>query len=563
MEISLTNYQKILSKELLKVSEKNTVRECDELEKGHFQAYVDEKGNDSYDVLINLNNRGIVTDYSCDCKSKGSFCRHTTALLRFISTKGNVATRVSKTVKINPLENLVQNADPDKLKIWLKELLVKNKDLELAFMHQFADTEKRYTPADIKKATADAVKAIIKNKKNIEPSEAKRIAALWAEIHETQLAQYCAAVADENDFQNLNALVEACEETLVRIVTNSNKLYKYITDTLSKITQPVHDLKDETAWDKATGFFVARMNVDYFKPRIHYLLFLSGILDISDSNRKKRLISKLVTQYAQTNLQKCNYSEAYTNIIFSLVKNNDLFPEYSTIFKPILFKNEYNKELITLLIRNNQVSLAEKYCREQIKGNFKKEYNTPYLQLLKEIYTIKKDDLKLAEVLAELFPLTFDFDDFLFIYDRIKDEEEKKKWRTKMFTKARNTSYGQNSKGILFSFQLLDYEEKYKKMIELINSNTRYDIIAKYADKMLLTDKAGFVHAIMNKDDSFPFRYSSAETENEVVFAELSAILLKHYSKKELIMIIEHRKKSSYYYRLNDFLAYLVKQHLS
>jgi hypothetical protein len=74
MELSLKNYKTVLSKDLLKKAEKNTVRECDETEKGHFIAYVDE-GHDSFDVSLTVINNDAISAHSCDCKNGSKFCR--------------------------------------------------------------------------------------------------------------------------------------------------------------------------------------------------------------------------------------------------------------------------------------------------------------------------------------------------------------------------------------------------------------------------------------------------------------------------------------------------------
>ena len=58
-KVSVKNFSSVLPKDLLKLAEKNKVRECDETEKGHFVAYVDE-GTDSYDVSLVIEGKGVV-----------------------------------------------------------------------------------------------------------------------------------------------------------------------------------------------------------------------------------------------------------------------------------------------------------------------------------------------------------------------------------------------------------------------------------------------------------------------------------------------------------------------
>lgn len=60
MEITLTNYKATRPPDLLKKATKGSVRECDEIEKGHFQAYVDENDK-TFDTYLKVNIEGDVT----------------------------------------------------------------------------------------------------------------------------------------------------------------------------------------------------------------------------------------------------------------------------------------------------------------------------------------------------------------------------------------------------------------------------------------------------------------------------------------------------------------------
>ena len=134
MEISVKNYRNILPKEIIQKAEKVKVRECDELEKGHFQAYLDD-GETSFDVTIIINSKGEVTGHLCDCKSRVAFCRHKTALLLFVAKDMKVKGRIKGSKSISQVETLLEDADPERLKAWIRELLSRNQDLSLAFIH--------------------------------------------------------------------------------------------------------------------------------------------------------------------------------------------------------------------------------------------------------------------------------------------------------------------------------------------------------------------------------------------------------------------------------------------
>jgi hypothetical protein len=551
MELSLNKIKNLLPKGIIAQAGKNTVRECDEIEMGHFQAYVDEKDK-SFDVSVSLDDGGELTDHSCDCKSKHPICQHKAALLLYI-VKGKKARPSSGNNKKNSqLGYLVDEVDVDKLRIWIKELLAKNKDLELAFIHQFANQQKKYTPADVKRLTLDAVKAVVKGRKKAEASEVKKIVELWADMHDSFVNQYCNHPSDDMSFLNFHAIIEAVEETQLKIITSSNRFNKYLENKLSGIMASLHNLREEEAWHITTGYFLDRIHDGPFRFRLNYLSFLVNLLVNSHPERKKLLLDRLLKQYATCDPSTLYNGAIYTETMFHMVMENDLFDQYYDILKPIRFNNEYNFDLITELIESGYLRLAEKYCQEQIKGNFREEFNLLYLQLLREIYVREKDDSKLSEVLMELFPQTYNFEDYLFIIARIADEEETKKWRSKILARARQASH--HPAAMDFSFKLMDYEKKYKKMIEYINEYTSYNLIARYAEKMVLTDKNGLLKAILHKYDSL------YQIEDETTVSDLTAIVdisYKHCSKEEIELVINHAGRSGWSFKPNMLIAYI------
>jgi hypothetical protein len=168
MELNLKNYTTSLPKELLKLAEKNIVRECDEIEKGRYVAYVDE-GEDSYDVSLTILKNGEIKMAECDCKNNKIFCRHKTALLLFITGAKKEKKPAKVKAKANKSDALLEDTALHELKDWVKNLLLKNPDIELAFVHHFSAKNHLFTAEEIEKLTNDAVKAVVKNKKILIP----------------------------------------------------------------------------------------------------------------------------------------------------------------------------------------------------------------------------------------------------------------------------------------------------------------------------------------------------------------------------------------------------------
>ena len=553
MELTLKNYTTTLPKDIILMAKKNKVRECDETEKGHFIAYVDE-GSESFDVSLTVKAVGKIAAHTCDCDSAHSFCRHKTALLLYIATGENPKNSVKIKKKESKAGALLDMAGHIELKEWIKGVIAKNKDIELSFIHHFSVKEK-LTPLEVIKITSDAIKAVIANKKTIDPTQLKKLVELWAEMLAPVIDDYYGNVIDEKSFLNFHTMLESWLTFQAKVETNSNKVAKYIDTVLQGSQGPIADLINEEAWDKAVSYFISKVPEEVNRIRFHYLSHLKNITSISSPYRKEKIISLLAKQFGKSSPDSLINGASYCKFIFDIVDENGLFSKYYQLFKPIRFDNIYNQKLIGLLIQNDNLDIAKKYCEEQISYNFREEYSIPYLQNLKEIFTIQNDEDNLAKVMSVLFPYTFDFDEYLVIIKTLA-EEEKKSCRTKILSKARNASRNRNSPAIAFCFRLMDYEKGYKKMIDYIGTYTPYSLILSYFEPMFAADKAKLLEAIVRKGDDYYRPFDSSENI-KTCFPGLFELSVKLYSASYLKAVISNAEKNSWGYSgLNQFLRY-------
>jgi hypothetical protein len=558
MELTLKNYAKVLSKDLLLPSKKNQVRECDETQKGHFVAYVDE-GSESFDVSLELAAGGKIARHACDCSSSTGFCRHKAALLIYIANGKKEKSPIKIRKKESKADTLLEAAGTDELKAWLRGVIEKNKDIQLSFIHHFSVKE-LLTPADVTRITTDAIKAVAGNKKTVDQTQLKKLVELWSEMHAPVITHYQANPADEKSFVNFHTVLESCLDFQVKADTSSNRVPKFVEVTLQKSQEAINNLHNEQAWEKAVGYFIDHVPEGAYYVRMHYLVHLKNIIAIGSEDRKIKIIDWLAKQFKKAKPDEMSYGIQYSKFIFDLIAEQGLFPAYYTLFKPIRFDNDYNERLISLLIENNQLDMAKKYCNEQIKGNYREEYNVPYLKSLKEIFVIQNDQENLAKVLSALFPYTFQFDDYLFIIDRLPDEE-KKKWRTKILARARNAANGRNSNAIEFCFQLMNYEKNYRKLIECIDSHTPFTVILRYFEPMVQGDKTRLLEAILRKSDDSWFESSANAEKDAACFPELFALVKKHYPANYLTAALKNAEKNKWsYLHFNRFIVYMKKQ---
>jgi hypothetical protein len=295
---------------------------------------------------------------------------------------------------------------------------------------------------------------------------------------------------------------------------------------------------------------------------LYYLQHLKNISSISSDERKKILLDAIVQHYAKAKSLNIHSSHVFAMQLFEMVQAEGMFQKYYGIFNPIEWKNEYNEKLIGQLINIKQYSIAEKYCLAQIASNYREEYNLIYWVLLKKIYTITNNNDALANVLSNLFPYTFGFDDYLFISSRIQDEEERKKWRTKMLSKAGQLSRNGNPDAITFYFQLANEEKRYKKMIDYIDGYTPYGTILQYFEPMALTDKTQLLYKMLHKHEEWGWGlHLQTEEDTNTIFPALYQLMVKHYTEPYLRAVVTKHINGLYSFsRPGKFVQYMMTE---
>ena len=554
--ISLTDYKKLLPKDIVKRAEKMVVRELDEIKTGNYESYVDE-GSVTFDVTLSTNEVGKILKSSCDCEDGvNTYCIHKVAVIMSIAEKRKVGSKTVK-VKANPTQLLLQDVNVEKLKDWVWELLQKNKDLEMAFTHQFSTKSNEFVPDEIVKITNDATKVISKNKKNIEISELKKLVDLWHTLHEPIINQYLTDVTNELYFSNVHAILDTIKIYRNKINTNSVKINNYADEIYQKIRIAIQTLFSEIDWLKAIKYFLTKSDNNLQTLKDDYFNFLITLIPVDNENRKLNLINLLIKTHKQSLFTESYFLTDRQAKILDLAVAGNVFNEYFEIFKLNGYENNYNLKLIKLLIENNKIELSEKYCNDQILKNYYAEYSTPYHILLKEIYIKSNNQKKLNEVREKLLPITFDYSDYVLIFSSLKSDLEKKNFRSTILTKAKRAAQNGKYNSIHFCLKLLNEEKKYVKMVELINNYTPFSLINEYFESMFLAGKEVFMKALLTKNDA-SFGYSQFEQEKESIFYPLILEQMKlHFKPNFIALSLRDHVSKSFYYNKSNFIRYL------
>ena len=524
MEISLSDFKTKISKEIVASANKKVVRESDEVEKGKFVAYVDD-GKESHDVTIEIDKQ-LLTSSSCDCKNGKTICVHKIALMLHIAEQKNIPTKTTRKIKVSKVDLLLNEISHQELIQWAKSLFEKNKDLLLSFENQFS-VKANLTAEEIIKATNEAYKAVVKNKKSVDLTQLKKVVELWATIHEPIVKNYCNNISDENYFNCFDAVIATCKTIDDGVYINSSKVASYIKKLVAQTIEPLFSISNMDIWNKTILLFINKIFALNETPHApFYFANIQNLFTLSSAAIKNEIVHKLMLGIK--NGFSRNFENLYFISILNMVGETTLFPQYKILFKPLYFQNDYNLKLIALLIENNELDLAAKYCKTQISNNVREEYSTGYVNFLKEIYKKQNQVAELVKVIEQNIHYTFIFDEYLFL-EKNMSAELFSVFRTRVMSRAKNTSNHGDEKAQSFYFKLLAHENKYKKMLEVIDYNCSFALINLYFDDLAAANKDSFIKTLVSKSEGYLTITKANEPWKIILYEDMYQKLLKHY----------------------------------
>lgn len=561
MKININDLQKYISAASIKKAEKNKVREIDEIKTGEFVAYVDD-GDETYDVSVVLSKDGDVNTTTCDCPKNNTICLHKVALLLFISTKKKVKSPLKSKNKVDKNEQLLESIPHEKLMGWVKSVLKSYPDIALSFEFEFASKDHEYTVSEIQKITKDAVKSVVKNKKNLDATQIKQILSLWKIVHKPIIDVYKFNPADKKHFNCFCAMLEFCMLTGKDLNSNSLKFNSYAESILNDCIECVVNLLDDELWKSAIQFFIDRIHHEELGTNLILLTHIKNLSSHFNESRKEMIVDMIAKYYKLIGPGNTIFANEFTKYTFLIISDNDKFEKYFHLFEPINWSNDYNLKLINGLIGINQLELAEKYCNSEILSNYKNEYNIPYYRLLNSIYLSTNEQNKRINVLKELLPYSFEYDEFVFVISKFSDEQELKKWRIKMITNAKHALRDYNKDAVDFLFNLYHSESNHKKIIEIISEYTPLELVLKYIETLLQVDDLGTLYALLKRDNSYGWLRNKGFFESDILqYPDLLKAILKRFTPQFIMSFIKTKQVGEYWYFQKDsFFDYMQER---
>jgi len=558
MEITIKNYKKNLSDDLIKKSLRCTVRECDEVSAGVFESYIDELDR-TYDVSLKLQ-KDLLIGHGCDCGSSASICQHQAALLNFIVNKAKPSSKLNAVKKNDPLKKALEEADPVKLQEWLLQTFKKQKELSLAFMNEFATGSKSYSPAEVVALTQDAVKAVINKRIKAETAEIKKIVELWTVIHRPMMKNFCAEPTKPDHFAQVHAIVNTVFNYRYQVRTSSKRFENYLQQVIDQLASAISTISDDESWSTCIGFFLAELLSEYYgELRREYIYIVISNFNSGSPSRRTMIVKNLMHVYQSRKEELVSASGELLKFLLRLVSANKQFPEYKDLFIPIKYANEYNLGLIDCLMQIGDLHTAEAYCVSQISQNVNSEYNLGYNVRLKRIYQETDNQQKLLPVIAQELLKRPDFDEYKRVALATPHDAEFKKWRNLVLANARTLSR-YDKKSADFSLALRHFEGDWQGLLAYLDNSADYDSILRYAAELFEHSPASCIKKILEKQDSIRDQILNDEEPGrlEEILEQLFQLSVSALGIEPLRLLVNEQKARMRSW-VNLFVAYACR----
>lgn len=535
----------------LKTIKKLIVRDLDEIEKNTFVAYVDE-GENSFDVQIVFDTKKNIKQTNCDC-TEGGTCNHIIALANFIFENKTEKTALKKPTKrkLSETDQLLETLDNESIRIWLSELLNKNKELAFVFKNNFSETVLVVDEILIKKTIQDSISSIIGKRKKVETSEVKKI----VDNLNTSLKPILEAIFSKFSIENhhfFKIIIDVLEEFNYSHNFNSTRIIKFVESLYENKLKALFNIKDINEWQKAVQYYMKIVFSEKFYQSD--LDFIKKIYDFSKTNeiQKKFVVTTLEELFIIQNQElNENYRLAFILEEFVLVvfTENDLLKKFQTHFQPRRFQNNHNVLLIQELVKLNQNELAEKYCLAQIEGNYKYDYDLPYVKILISIYKNNNENQKLANILVDYGKYLFSIENYNFIKANAA-EERFKKYRQSALTNSRNAFQSGNIEAFDFYYEIKKLDGKPNDLFELLSNAHQLSFVNKYKEIAFNLNENVFITTLLSISI-----YGSYHNDD---LKEIVNYILSKFDKPTLQFYLKNRNYN-YYNHIYKELDFILK----
>lgn len=503
----LTNFLKE-NQSKLKLTKKLIVRDLDETEKNVFVAYVDE-GKNSFDVQLILDSKNSIKKTQCDCENNNP-CIHIIALVNFISGNNTQKITLKKEVKrkLTVTDQILETITNDDLRVWISEILNKNKEVAFLFKNNFSKTTPILDKESVQKIILDCLFSVIGKRRTIESNEVKKIVDALNISLKPVLTESLTTQINKEKYELIKIIIVELEAINYDYYISSIKITRYIETIYGDLIKSLFNIKDFEIWKNCIEFYFELLFDE--KTNDNDIQLCKQIYDNATINDLyKSTIAKFLEQriddiYKKTQQNFFNISFSLEKFLLKIIVENNLFDKHFDIFRPRRFQNEYNLFLIQKLVEIDKMELVEKFCNEQIIGNSNQHYDIPYVNILLDVYRKNNDEDKLAKLLSIYGKYSFNIENYIFIKNKLQIEDFKK-YRQAVLTNSKNSYQNGNEKAFDFYFEVKKIDGNVSGLLDMLENCRNLNFVNKYKEIAVKLDEVKFVKIVCNYFISFNY----------------------------------------------------------
>lgn len=485
--MKVTDVLKDIPKASLKKIDNLLVRELDEESKGMFVSYVDDKDS-TFDVRLEIS-RNTILVHECDCDEVAAYCLHKLAVLKAIKTPKKRVGEVKKTArvkKMSDVEILMMDLDKEAMTTWLHRIFKVHKDLELQFLLDFAKQEVKYSKEDVKLMIEEAIKSVVGRRKKLDAREIKKVADLVEKSLEGVREFILIHSHEDIVLDLLQTVCETIYDFETRTRHTSVRMIRVVDSFIEHTALSIIQIKEIELWERMFNKIWDKVFDEDQELFYVWDLKLLKLLSSSFNEVQKKVIANKVIDFVVNKNAAFENMQIEIRIFFldALCKTS-LFEEYRGYFKPIRYANEFNLKLLEAL-KNVDDSLLEEYCLMIIGENVEEKYNTPYYQLLHDLYTEKERVDRVVIYKKKLFLANRSLEDYQYLMQH-DDPRAFKNFRKLLLSHLEDEFHKRKASQELF-LNILNLESNYKEMLFHLDYQIPVRLFYPYLESLFTFD---------------------------------------------------------------------------
>lgn len=329
------------NKRVLQLAKELSVRELEQVKKGHYIAFVDQQ-DDCFDLKIVLD-KGVVSQMHCDCQGQSTPCEHQLAVLLAIKEQldqpkaGKAQSKVKKSTakspkKLSATQTILQELDKTTLDNWVLEVFKKNKPLEQQFLLSFSQKENNYTPQQVIDITNKVIDSVAGKRKTLEAMKIKKVIDLLKIAIEPIDTYIAININSIVGFEIFTAFLNTIYHFDKRIVHHSKRLGIFVDDYIEKYAIMVNQIQHLESWQSQVQMYIDTIfQGNKRKMEFNYILVQQLYFQANESQRL------YFAQYLATRLQEQANVVKSKRIYFTL--------GFSTFLKQVCKDNEQGESV--------------------------------------------------------------------------------------------------------------------------------------------------------------------------------------------------------------------------